>query len=80
MAGVTEQQLRNLEVDGATRSTGPGDVRLSTALEILRVYWPDVSLDAFVDHVTLFRIQAKNRTAARRLKGYATSKKGAAAA
>lgn len=57
MNGVTEQQLRNLERIGSTRKTEPLNVRLGTALEILRVYHPDVSLDDFAGEKTLFRLE-----------------------
>jgi hypothetical protein len=62
MRGVTEQQLRNLEGIGATRPTDPLNVRLGTALEILRVYHPDVSLDAFAGEKTLFRLHPTGRS------------------
>lgn len=61
MRGVTEQQLRNLEGIGAQRETDPLNVRLGTALEILRVYHPDVTLDAFCGEKTLFRIHPAGR-------------------
>lgn len=56
MRGIYEQQLRNLEGEGATRPTDPLKVSLKNALEILRAYWPDVSLDDFVGEATGFKL------------------------
>jgi len=72
MQGVTEQQLRNLEGLGATRATDPLHVRLGTALEILRVYYPDVPLDTFVGGRTLYRLTPKDQGAKRTLGRYAS--------
>lgn len=70
MAGVSEQQLRNLEGIGATRDTDPGHIRVATALEIVRVYWPDVDLEDFVLGTDL-AAKPRSSVARRRLKGYA---------
>ena len=69
MEGVSEQQLRNLEGIGATRDTDPAHVRVQTAMEIIRVYWPDVQLIDFVPDTDLLA-KAQDRQAERRLKGY----------
>jgi hypothetical protein len=71
MRGVSEQQLRNLEQRGATRPTDPAHVRVKTACEIIRVYWPDVQLTDFVPDTDLCAKPA-NRMALRRLKGYSS--------
>ena len=70
MVGVSEQQLRNLEGIGATRDTKPGHVRVETALEIIRVFWPDVQLVDFAPGTPL-AVKPKDSAARRRLKGYA---------
>ena len=72
MNGVSEQQLRNLEGIGATRETDPGHIRVTTALEIVRLYWPEVDLVDFCESTDLVA-RAKDPTALRRLKGYATA-------
>lgn len=72
MVGVSEQQLRNLEGIGATRDTDPGHVRVETALEIIRVFWPHVQLVDF-SPATLLAVRPKDSSARRRLKGYATT-------
>ena len=72
MQSVSEQQLRNLEGIGATRDTDPAHVRVETALEIVRVYWPDVELRDFVPASPL-KARPHDTTAARRLKGYTDS-------
>lgn len=69
MNQVSEQQLRNLEGIGATRDTDPAHVRVETALEIVRVYWPDVDLADFVPY-SLLKARPRDSTSARRLKGY----------
>lgn len=65
MRGVFEQQLRNIEGEGATRTTDPLNVSLKHVLEILRAYWPDVSLDDLVGEATGFRLVATNPGALR---------------
>jgi hypothetical protein len=68
--GVSEQQLRNLTGQGATRSTQGENIRLGTALAVLRGLWPALRLDDLVD-AGPFKITARNATALRELKGYA---------
>ena len=70
LVGVSEQQLRNLEGIGATRDTDPGHIRIQTALEIIRVYWPDIDHRDFVPG-TLLSAKPIDSSARRRLKGYA---------
>lgn len=67
MPGVSEQQLRNLEGIGATRSTRPAHVRVRTACVILEAYWPDVSLRDFVEETDL-KVVAAGLRSERRLK------------
>lgn len=69
MANVSEQQLRNVEGIGATRETNPAHIRIATALEIVRVYWPDLDLAHFLD--TDLAVKPASPAAHRRLKGYA---------
>ena len=69
MAGVSEQQIRNLEGVGATRDTDPSHIRISTALEICRVYYPDVDLSDFHSR-TPFRITPIGPPERRSLKGH----------
>lgn len=45
-AGVSRQGLINLE----NGKTSPGDVKLGTALSLLMLFWPDVSLTEFFGH------------------------------
>ncbi len=70
MAAISEQQLRNLEGIGATRDTLPSNVKVKTALEIIRVYWPDLDLADFVIDTDL-AVKPASPVANRRLKGYA---------
>jgi len=70
MVGVSEQQLRNLEGIGATRDTDPGHVRVETALEIIRVFWPELDHRDFVPR-TLLSCKPIDSAARRKLKGYA---------
>jgi len=39
-AGIGDQQLKNLE----SGKTKPGAVRLETAIALIELYWPDVTL------------------------------------
>ena len=74
MAGVTDQQLRNLEgASGATRVTKPGRLRLDTAIEILRAYWPDIDLDDLMGERTLLKVTPSDHGAKRRLDRYAAA-------
>jgi hypothetical protein len=70
MRGVSEQQLRNLEGIGATRNTDPAHVRIETALEIIKVFWPEIDHNDFVPE-TPFSCRPRDSAARRRLKGYA---------
>ena len=70
MVGVSEQQLRNLEGIGATRDTDPGHIRVETAFEIVRVYWPDIHPVDFVPRA-LLAFKPIDSSARRKLKGYA---------
>ena len=70
MVGISEQQLRNLEGIGATRNTDPGHVRIETALEIIRVFWPELDHRDFVPH-TILSCKPVDSSARRKLKGYA---------
>ena len=69
MHAITEQQLRNLEGIGNTRETEPGHVRVETALEIVRAYWPDISLQHFVEDTDL-KACPRDSESRRKLKGY----------
>jgi hypothetical protein len=70
MSGISEQQLRNLEGISATRDTLPENIKVKTALEIIRVYWPDLDLADFILDTDLAAKPA-SPAANRRLKGYA---------
>jgi hypothetical protein len=71
MKEVRPQQLRNLEGKGGNPlGTHPGSIRLDTALEILRAFWPDLELEDFAGPDCPFRIVPRDKKAARRLKGY----------
>lgn len=73
MRGVYEQQLRNLEGQGATRTTDPLNVSLKHVLEILRAYWPDVALDDFVGEATGLRLMPTDGEAQRSLRRHAAT-------
>jgi hypothetical protein len=62
--------LRTLEGLNPDRAPGGSDCKLSTVLTVIRVYWPDITLDDFVDDVLLFKVVAKGPKCTRRLKGY----------
>ena len=68
MQGITPQQLANLEGSpAATRVTDARHIKLATALELLRVYHPELTLDALVGERTLFRLAPSDHGAKRRL-------------
>ena len=77
MRGVSEQQLRNIEGIGAARPTDPLDCKLRTVLEIVRVYWPDVSLTDLVGEDQLLDFRATDR---KKLRIYASANFAEAAA
>ncbi len=62
--------LRTLEGINPDRQPGGADCKLATVLKIIEAYWPDVTLDDFVDDELLFKLVAKDVKASRRLKGY----------
>ena len=62
--------LRTLEGLNPDREPGGADCKLSTVLTVIRVYWPDVTLDDFADEALLFKVVPKDAKANRRLKGY----------
>jgi hypothetical protein len=70
MDGISHWTLRSLEGDVPDRNTRGIDCRMKTVLEIIRVYWPDVTLDDFVDDDILFKFSPKNVAAERKLKGF----------
>jgi hypothetical protein len=72
MAGVAEQQLRNLEGIGATRDTDPSRIRFATAMEITRAYWPSIQARHFSPGA-LVEFRPANATARKKLKGYVVS-------
>jgi len=70
MDGISHWTLRTLEGLNPDRDTKGIDCKLKTVLEIIRVYWPDVTLDDFVDSDLLFKFTPKNTASERKLKGY----------
>lgn len=70
MDGVHPNTLRTLEGKNPDREPGGDECKLKTVLEIVRLYWPDVTLDDFAQRELLFKLVPKNATAVRRLKGY----------
>jgi transcriptional regulator with XRE-family HTH domain len=60
-AGIGDQQLKNLE-NGKTK---PGAVRLETAIALVELYWPDVTLSEFLgdDESAALRFELRPRGA-----------------
>ena len=65
--------LRTLEGLNPDRNTDGLDCKLGTVLMVVTAYWPDVTLEDFVEHATPLKFVAKDAKAARRLKGYLAS-------
>jgi hypothetical protein len=70
MEGVFPYTLRTLEGQNPDREPGLDNCRLKTVLEIIRVYWPDITLEDFANRELLIRAVPKDAKAERRLKGY----------
>jgi hypothetical protein len=70
MVDVFPNTLRSLEGFNPDRSPEGMDCMLRTVLEIVRVYWPDVTLQHFADEGQLLRLVPVNAKAERRLKGF----------
>ena len=70
MDGIGHWTLRTLEGMNPDRDTRGIDCRLKTVVEIIRVYWPDVTLDDFSETPLHFKLVAKNATSDRKLKGF----------
>lgn len=70
MPRVYRNTLRSLEGGNPDRDTAGLDCRLHTVLEIIRVYWPDVTLEDFAECEQLVRLVPKDVKAERKLKGF----------
>lgn len=70
MEGVFPGTLRTLEGLNPDRDPAGDDCKLKTVLEIVRLYWPDVTLEDFTGCELLIRVVPKNAKSERRLKGY----------
>jgi hypothetical protein len=60
--------LRTLEGRNPDRNPGGADCKLSTVLDIIEVYWPDVTLEDFAGRKLLFKLVPKNVPSDRVLK------------
>lgn len=67
---ASHNTLRTLEGLNPDRSTHGLDCKLDTVLKIVAAYWPDVTLEDFVEEESLLKFVPKNVKANRRLKGY----------
>jgi hypothetical protein len=70
MDSVFPNTLRSLEGKNPDRHPAGLECKLKTVLEVIRLYWPDVTLEDFAEHELLIRLVPKNAKADRRLKGY----------
>jgi hypothetical protein len=70
MIGVFPNTLRSLEGLNPDRNPAGLDCKLRTVLEIIRVYWPHVTLEHFTECDQLLRLVPKNAKADRKLKGF----------
>lgn len=70
MDGVFPATLRTLEGRNPDREPGGDECKLKTVLEVVRFYWPDVTLEDFAGRELLMRLVPKDAKAERRLKGY----------
>ena len=70
MHGVFPYTLRTLEGQNPERNPRGDRCELKTVLEIIRAYWPDLTLEDFADRELLIRAVPKDAKAERRLKGY----------
>jgi hypothetical protein len=70
MDGVFPNTLRSLEGKNPDRNTDGLECKLKTVLEIIRLYWPDVTLEDFADRTLQMRLVPKDAKSERRLKGY----------
>ena len=70
MDGVYPNTLRTLEGLNPDREPAGDECKLKTVLEVIRLYWPDVTLEDFADRDLLIRVVPKDAKAERRLKGY----------
>jgi hypothetical protein len=62
--------LRTLEGLNPDRDPGGPNCKLKTVLDIIRVYWPDVDLQDFMDEPILVKATARDPKSLRRLKGF----------
>lgn len=67
---ASHNSLRTLEGLNPDRDPNGGNCSLTTVLEIIRVYWPDVTLEDFTKTTLLFKIVPKNMKDFRKLKGH----------
>jgi len=70
MLDVLPNTLRTLEGLNPDRNPACAECKLKTVLEIIRVYWPDVTLEDFAQRELLIKVVPKNAKANRRLKGF----------
>jgi hypothetical protein len=70
MDGVFPNTLRSLEGKNPDRHPAGAECKLKTVLEIVRLYWPDVTLEHFAERDLLMRLVPKNAKSERLLKGY----------
>jgi len=62
--------LRTLEGLNPDRSPSGERCELKTVMEIIRVYWPDITLEDFMGRPVSLKLVPKNTAATRSLKGY----------
>jgi hypothetical protein len=70
MDGVFPYTLRTLEGQNPERNPRGDRCELKTVLELIRVYWPEITLDDFTDRELLIRVVPKDAKSHRRLNGY----------
>lgn len=70
MDGVFPYTLRTLEGQNPAREPRGERCELKTVVEIIRAYWPDITLDDFMDRELLIRAVPKDAKSQRRLNGY----------
>jgi hypothetical protein len=70
MNGVYPNTLRTLEGLNPDRDPAGERCELKTVMEIIRVYWPDVTLEDFTGSPLQMRLVPKDAKSERLLKGY----------
>ncbi len=69
-SGVNRNTIRTLEGANPDRKSPGGDTHLRTVLALVKLYWPDITLEDFLEEPSPFRLVPTDSTARRHLKGH----------